>query len=311
MSLWTLELCAVFFNEGADVDATNTNTMTPFYHALLQRFSFLELGCYFIISRIDIGEGKSYFGSGEIFETAKVLVEFEANHNLESRPRFVGEKFISARELGANHLYDRVKVFFFDCAGDFFYNIFKNKFYFLQIGRTWMLPSLSEMSGTEHDGFNLIKYINIERFFNNYDGGRTSDEDKRQSKNLDFSFFLIFDNIHQSHISNSKTHVSDGLWSFAKIDGFIAGFDESNTSPNTEQSAQVNLFSHFNSYIFKTPLEAEAGELWADFGKSKGYFVLRVMCINHLHQLAESHSFFGHAQFEDIWKRIHLKAIYT
>lgn len=110
--------------------------MTFFHHALLQRLSFLELDCYLIISRIDIDEEKSHSDSDEIFETAKMLIEFEANHNLESRPRSVEKKFISVRELEANHSYDRMKVFFFDCADDFFHNISKNKLHFLQIDRT-------------------------------------------------------------------------------------------------------------------------------------------------------------------------------
>lgn len=72
-----------------------------------------------------------------------------------------------------------------------------------------MLFLFSEMNETKHDEFNLIKYINIERFFNHYDSERTFDKDIKQSKNFDFSFFSIFDDIHQSHIFNSKTHVFD------------------------------------------------------------------------------------------------------
>ena len=275
LGLWG---CARYFlNEGADVDATDTSAMTPLHHALLQRPSPLELGCDLTIPRIDIGGGKSHPGPDAIFETAKVLVEFGANHNLESRPRSVGEKPISARELGANHPYDRVRALFSDCAGDSLHNISKNKLYSLQIGRTWMRPSHSETSGTEHDGPNLMKYTNTERLFNNYDSGRTSDGDQRQPENLDLSSFPVLDNTHQPHISSSKTHVSDGPWSPAKIDSLIASFDESDTPPIIEQSAQVNRFPHLNSHISKIPLETEAGKLWADFGKPKGHPVAEEM----------------------------------
>ena len=275
LGLWG---CARYFlNEDADVDATDGSAMTPLHHALLQRPLPLELGCYLTIPRIDIGGGRSHTGPDEIFETAKVLMEFGANHNLESRPRSVGEKPISARELGANHPYDRVRALFSDCAGNSLPIVSKNKLHSLQIGRTWMLPSLSEMSETEHDGPNLIKFTKTERLFNNYNSVRTSDEDQRQPENLHLSSFPVLDNTHQPHISSSKMHVSDGPWSPAKIDSLIAGFDEPDTPPITEQSTQVNPFPHLNSHTSKIPVETEAGKLWTDFVKPKGHLVAEEM----------------------------------
>ena len=107
LGLWT---CARYFlNNGADVDATDANAMTPLHHALLQGPSPFEPGCYFEP------------GPDEIFETAKVLVEFGANQNLQSQPRSIWEEPILARERGLHHLYDRVRALFY--ADDSLYNV--------------------------------------------------------------------------------------------------------------------------------------------------------------------------------------------
>ena len=67
-------------------------------------------------------------------------MEFGANQTLESRPRSMWEKPISAREYGINHPYDQVRAFFSDRAGGSLLNFYKNKFHSPHIGRTWMLP---------------------------------------------------------------------------------------------------------------------------------------------------------------------------
>lgn len=262
LGLWG---CARYFlNAGIDVDITDASAMTPLHHALLQGPSPLESDCYLNP------------GPDEIFETAKVLLEFGANQSLESRPRsfWDWEEPISAREYGANHPYDRVRALFSDYAGGSLHNTSKHKPHSLQIGRTWMLPSLSEMSETEHDRPSLMNYINTERFFNSYHSLRVSAGDQEQPDNLDLSSFPVLENANQPHISSLRTHVSDGLWSSAKTDSLIAGFsvvNEPDTSPNAERSAQANPFPLLNNYSSKNPLETEAGKLWADFGKPKGH----------------------------------------
>ena len=265
--------CARYFlNEGADVDAIDARAMSPLHHVLLQGPSPSESGCGFTIPTIDIGGGESSLSPDEIIETAKVLMEFGANQNLESWPRSTWGKPISAREYGANHPYDQVRAFFSDSLP----NVYKNKFHSPHIGRTWMLPSLSEMSRTKCDGPSRMKHINTEPFFNRHHRLRISGGHQRQQVNLDLSSFPVPDGANQPHISSLKTHVSDSPWSPSNIDSFISGFSvvkEPDTPPITEQSAQVNPFPQLNSRIFKNPLETEAGKLWADFGKQKGHSV--------------------------------------
>ena len=196
-----------------------------------------------------------------------VLVEFRANQNLESRPRFGGEP-ITAYECGSNHPHDRVRALFLDCADDSLRNTLKHKPGSLPIGRTWMQSSLSEMSGKDRDGPNLMGHINIERFFKSSCGARTS----VQPDNLDLSFFPLLNSVDQPQISGPWTHVSEGPWSPSNIDSLIAGFsvvDEPDAPPIAERSAQVDPFPQLNSYICKNPFETEAGKLWADFGKPK------------------------------------------
>lgn len=258
LGLWT---CARYFlDNGADVDATDASAMTPLHHALLQSPSLFESGCYFEPS------------PDEIFETAKVLVEFGANQNLESQPRSIWEKPISARECGLNHPYGRVRALFY--TGDSPHNVSQIKLHSLQIGRTWMLPSLSEKSRTECDGLNLTRYINTESFFNSFQSVRKSDRDQRQPDNLNLSSFPVLDKANQPHISSLKPHLSDGPWSPANIHSLIACFsvlNEPDTLPITEGSAQVNPFPQLNSHVSKNPLETEAGKLWADLRKPKGH----------------------------------------
>jgi len=206
-----------------------------------------------------------------------VLVEFRANRNLESRPRSAG-KPITAHVCGLNHPHDRVRALFSDCAIDSLHNTPKDKSGSLQIGRTWMQSSLSEMSGEERDGPNLTDHINIERFFKSYRGARTSGEHKAQPDNPDLSFFPVLNSDNRPQISSLRTHVSDGPWSPSSIDSLIAGLsvvNEPDAPPIAERSAQVNPFPQLNSHISKNPFETEAGKLWADFGKPKGHPVAK------------------------------------
>ena len=269
--------CARYFlNEDADVDAINARTMSFLHHALLQDSSSSESDCDFTISTIDIDEEDSSLCSDEILAIAKILMKFEANQNLESRPRSIWEKLISAREYEVNHSYDQVRAFFFDRADDSLSHIYKNKFHSSHIGRTWMLLSLSEMSETNCDELNRMKHINIEHFFNNHHSVRTSDEDQKRQANLDLNSFSVFNDVNKSHISSLKTHVSDNSWSFSNIHSLILSFsvvNELDTSSIIEQSAQVNFFSQLNDHIFKVPLATKASKLWADFEKSKGHLV--------------------------------------
>jgi hypothetical protein len=137
-----------------------------------------------------------------------------------------------------------------------------------------MQSSLSEMSGEERDGPNLMDHINIERSFKSYRGARTSGEHRAQPDNLDLSFFPILNSDNRPQISSPRTHISDGPWSPSSIDSFIAGFsilNEPDAPPNAERSAQVNPFPQLTSHTSKNPFETEAGKMWADFGKPKGY----------------------------------------
>ena len=196
----------------------------------------------------------------------KVLLEFRANQNLERRPQSISETSLTARKCGLQHPYQRVRGLFSDCAGDSRDNIS------LHIGRTWMLPSLSEMSGTEHNGPRLMDLVNTERFFNSDHSVRASDGDQGQPDNLDLSSFPFLNAANQPHISSLRTHVSGGPWSPSNLDSLIAGFSVVNkpdTLPTAERSAQVNSFPQLNSHISKNPLETEASKLWADFGKPK------------------------------------------
>ena len=197
---------------------------------------------------------------------------FGANQNLESPPRSIWEKPISAHEYGINHPYDQVRAFFSDRAGDSPPNVYKNKFHSPHIGRTWMLPSLSEMSGTDCDGPNRMIHVNTEHFFNSHHSVRTSDGDQGRQANLDLISFPIFNGANKPHISSWKTHVSDNPWSPSNIHSLISSFsvvNEPDTPPITEQSAQVNPFPQLNGHISKVPLTTKAGKLWADSGKPK------------------------------------------
>lgn len=233
----------------------------------------LESGCYLTRSRVDIGGGASHPGPDEVFETVKVLLEFRANQNLERRPQSIGEMSMTARECGLHHPYERVRWLFSDCAGDSLDNTSKYKPCSLHIGRTWMLSSLSEMSGTERDGPRLMNLIKTERFFNSGHCVRTSDGDQGQPDNLDLNSFPFLNGADQPHISSLRTHISDGLWSPSNLDSHIAGFSVANKPgipPTAERSAQVNPFPQLNRHISKNPLETEASKLWADFGNAKG-----------------------------------------
>lgn len=141
---------------------------------------------------------------------------------LESQPP--GGKPITAHECGLNHPHDRVRALFFDSLD----SIPKHKPGSLQIGRTWMQSSLSEMKGKERDGPDPMDHINIERFFKSYPGPRTSDRRKAQPDTLDLSFFPVLNNIDQPQISSPRTHVSDGPWSPSNIESLVAGFSVSN-----------------------------------------------------------------------------------
>ena len=105
-------------------------------------------------------------GPDEVFKTVKVLLEFRANQNLKRRLQFMIKNPMTACECGLHHPYGQVRVLFSDCAGDSFKNTSKYKPHSLQIGWTWMLSSLSEMSGMKSDRPSLKSLVNTERFFN-------------------------------------------------------------------------------------------------------------------------------------------------
>lgn len=230
------------------------------------------------LARINVGGGASNPGPDEVFETVKVLLEFRANQNLERRPQSMIENPMTARECGLHHPYGRVRALFSDCAGDSFENTSKYKPHSLQIGRTWMLPSLSEMSGTEPDGPSLKSLVNTERFFNSDHSMRTSDGDQGEPENLDLSSFPFLNLANQPYMSSLRTHVSDGPWSPSNLDSLIAGFSVVNkpdTPVNAERSTDVNPFPQLNSHISKDSLETEASKMWAGFGKPKGHLMAK------------------------------------
>jgi len=210
----------------------------------------------------------------KVFETVKVLLEFRANQTLEKRPQFSGGMSMTARECGIHHPYERVRALFSDCAGDSLKNISKYKPHSLQIGRTWMLPSLSEMSATERDGPILKNLTDTERFLNSDHDLRTSNGDQGEPDNLDFSSFPFLHCANQPHISNLRMPASDGLWSSSNVDNLIAGFfvvNKPDTPSTVERNAKVNPFPQLNSHISENPLETEASKLWAGFGKPKSH----------------------------------------
>ena len=199
----------------------------------------------------------------------KVLVDFGANPNLESRPRSGGEP-TTAYECGLNHSHDRVRALFSDCAGDSLRNALKHKPGSLRVGRTWMQSSLSKMIEKERDVPSPTESINIERIFKSSRGTRTC----VQPDTLDPSFFPLLNSVNQPQISGPRMHVSEGPWSPSNIDNLIASFsvdDEPDAPPIAEQSAHVDPFPRLNSHISKNPLETEAGKLWADLRKPKGH----------------------------------------
>ena len=100
-----------------------------------------------------------------------------------------------------------------------------------------MLPSLSEMSGTEPDGSSLKSLVNTERFFNSDHSMRTSDGDQGEPENLDLSSFPFLNLANQPYMSSLRTHVSDGPWSPSNLDSLIAGFSVVN-KPDTPVNAE-------------------------------------------------------------------------
>ena len=191
----------------------------------------------------------------------KVLIEFKADQNLQGRSRFSRGKSITAHECGLNHPCDRVRAIFSDRAGGSLHNTSEHKPRSLQVGRAWMVRSLSEMSETERSGPDVMDYNNTERLYNNYHGVRTSDGDQELPDNLDLSSFPVLDSTNQAHISSQSVHISSGPWSPSNISSI----------PTTERGTQVNPFPQLNHHIPPNPLETKAGKLWADFGKSKGH----------------------------------------
>ncbi len=125
-----------------------------------------------------------------------------------------------------------------------------------------MLPSPSGMSGTEHEASGLTDDVN--NVF-------APEGDQGQPDHLDLSSFPLLD-ADRPCISSPKTHMSDDLWSPSNVDSLMASFlviPETHTSPVAE--LQSDPFPQLNSCISKNPCETEAGQLWADFGKSKGH----------------------------------------
>lgn len=204
----------------------------------------------------------------DIFETVKVILEFGADRNLEMRPLF--GKPITARECGLVHPQERIRALFSDSTWNSLQGDFTRKPDFLQIGRTWMLPS-SGMNETEHEGFGLTDDVNAESLSDGYHSISAPDEDQEQSDHLDLSSFPVL-NADRPYISSLKTHVFDGPWSPSNIDSLTASFS---TIPKTHTPPAAELpedpFPRLNSCISKNPFETEAGQLWAEFGKSKGH----------------------------------------
>ena len=139
-----------------------------------------------------------------------------------------------------------------------------------------MLPSPSETNGAERDGLYATRYTNTKSFFNSFQSVQKLDGDQRRRDDLDLSSFPVLDEANQAHLSSLKPHLSDGPWSPAKIDNLIACFsvpNEPDTPPISEGGAQVNPFPQLNSHICRSPLENEAGKLWAGLRKPKGHSV--------------------------------------
>ena len=223
------------------------------------------------MSRAKIGGGESGPSPDDVFETVKVVLEFRADGNLEGRPPFAGGIPISARVCGLAHPQDRIRALFSDSTWNSLQGDFTRKPDFLQIGRTWMLPSPSGMSGTEHEGSRLTNDVNAESLSDGYHSIRAPDGDQEQSDHFGLSSFPVL-NADRPYISSLKTHVSDGPWSLSNVDSLIASFSiipETHTPPVAELPGDP--FPRLNSCISKNPFETEASQLWAEFGKSKGH----------------------------------------
>ena len=189
----------------------------------------------------------------------KVLVDFGANPNLESRPRSGGEP-TTAYECGLNHSHDRVRALFSDYTGDLLRNALKHKPGSLRVGRTWMQSSLSKMIEKERDSPSPTESINIKRIFKSSRGTRIY----VQPDTLNPSFFPLLNSVNQPQISRPRIYVSKGLWSPLNIDNLIVSFsvdDEPNALPIAKQSVHVDPFPRLNSHISKNPLKTEAGKL--------------------------------------------------
>ena len=222
------------------------------------------------MSRATIGGGESGPSLDDIFETVKVVLEFGADGDLEGQPRFVGGKPLTARECALAHPQDRIRALFSDSNWNFLQGDFKRKRNFLQIGRPWMLQSTSGMNGTEHKGSGLTDNVNTKNLSDSYHSIRAPEGDQGQSDHLDLSSFPVID-ANRPYITSLKTQVSDGPWSPPNADSLIASFSvisETHNPPAAE--LQVDPFPRLNSLIPKNPIETEAGQLWADFRKSKG-----------------------------------------
>ena len=181
------------------------------------------------MSRAKIG-GRGFGPSpDDVFETVKVVLEFGADRDLEGRPPFVGGKPMTARECGVAHPQDRIRALFSHSTWNPLQGDFMRRPDFLQIGRTWMLPSPSGMSGTKHD-------VNAESLSDGYHGMRAPDGDQEQSDHFGLSSFPIL-NADRPYIFSLKTHVSGGPWSLSNVDSLIASFSiipETHTPPVAE-----------------------------------------------------------------------------
>ena len=228
------------------------------------------------MSRIHVYGGGFDPGPDETSKIVKVLVEFDANQELGGWPQHSRERPITARECGANHPYEQVRAFFSDRAGNYLHDTPKIKPGPLHIGRTWMLPSPSELSEMERDRPSLRDHIHAEGFFNSFASARTFNEDQELPDTLDLSLFPVPNVNNQPHASRSRTQVPDGPWSPSNMDSLIASFSVANipdTPPAAERSTQVIQFPQLNKHFSEPPIENEAGKLWAAFGEPKGHQV--------------------------------------
>lgn len=211
--------------------------------------------CYQLtISSAQIGENNSGPSFDDIFATIKVVLGFGADENLEgqlSQP-------MTARECGLAHPQGQIRAFF---SGDN-WSPPPHKPEFLQIGRTWMLPSLSKMSRTKHEEFGLTDDVNIKSFPDGYDSTSAPEGDQGQSDHFDLSSFPVL-GADRPYISSLNTHISDNIWSPSKSFLVIP------TSPGAE--LQSDPFPPLNRCNSENTFETEAVQSSAAFGKSKDY----------------------------------------